>query len=267
MGKGKYEFMISCIYQSFEKNLPIEVTEAIKKTIERELCVRDRIHIFFRADDIGVASKNYSKMMELFLKYQTPLCLAVVPAWITGKRWEAMDDFINKGAGLFCWHIHGYRHMNHETRGKKQEFGPARSSLEIYNDLSRGLDRVQTIMGEKVNLIFTPPWNRCSLDTMEILQKLGFDGISRSFGARPLPQDGFRDFPIHADLHTLKGKQPGKVWEKLVGQLATGIKSGACGIMIHHMRMNQQAFVFLEYLLKTFAEYRQVEIITYKDLT
>lgn len=257
--------MIS-IYHSFEDHLPDEVKDAIKKTIDEGLIALDCFNVFFRADDIGVASKNYSHMMALFLKYRTPLCLAVVPAWMTEKRWEAMDGFIKKGEDLFCWHMHGYRHMNHETQGKKQEFGPTRSSRELFNDLSKGQVRLQAIMGENLTPVFTPPWNRCSLDTMKILQNLGFKGVSRSYGAKPLPPEGFMDFQIHADLHTLKEKYAEKGWEKLMGQLAAGIKSRTCGIMIHHMRMNHQAFIFLEYLLKLFAENKQIKIITYKNL-
>ena len=205
-------------------------------------------------------------MMELFLKYKTPLCLAVVPSWITSQRWKTMDVFSKKGEGLFCWHMHGYRHINHENKGKKFEFGQSRLSQELFNDLSKGQARLQSIMGDILTPIFTPPWNRCSLKTMLILQELGFRGISRSHGSKPLPPDGFNDFPVHVDLHTRKDKHAKQGWQNLLKEFDRGLEYKACGIMIHHMRMNNQAFIFLEYLLKLFSGYKQITILTYEDL-
>jgi len=259
--------LISAIYKSFDRQLPPEIDAAFQHTIEHGVKDYGPINVFFRADDIGVPSKNYTRMMTLFLKYQTPLCLAVVPSWMTQQRWEAMQDFIKKGADLFCWHMHGFRHMNHETEGKKQEFGPARSSQELLDELSHGQARLQSILGQMLTPIFTPPWNRCSLETMIILKKIGFKGISRSHGnSPPPPPGGIEDFPIHVDLHTRKEKKAEDGWQKMQAEFITGMKSSACGIMIHHMRMNDQAFIFLEYLLAQISKNKQIKTMTYKNL-
>lgn len=246
--------------------MPAEIRDAVKNIIEKHLAFRGMINFFFRADDIGVPSKKYSRMMELFLKYETPLCLAVVPSWITRQRWKTMDVFSKRREDLFCWHMHGYRHINHEDKGKKFEFGQSRLSQELFHDLSKGQIRLQSIMGDILTPIFTPPWNRCSLKTMLILQELGFQGISRSHGSKPLPPDNFNDFPVHVDLHTRKDKDAEQGWQNLLKELDRGLEYKVCGIMIHHMRMNKQAFIFLEYLLKLFSGYRQITVFTYKDL-
>lgn len=258
--------MIASIYHSFDHHLPRSIDIAVKHTIEEGLAAHGQVKLFFRADDIGVPSKNYSRMMALFLKYRIPLCLAVVPAWLTRQRWESMARFRKKGGDLFCWHMHGYRHMNHEKEGKKFEFGPGRSSRKLYDDLSQGSARLQSIIGEGLTPVFTPPWNRCTSGTMDILKQIGFKAVSRSHGSLPLPPPGLKDFPVHVDLHTRKEKQAGKGWEKLVKELSKGMESKTCGIMIHHMRMNNQAFIFLEYLLERFAGYEQIKTVTYKDL-
>ena len=258
--------MISSIYNSFENHLPQEVNLTIKNIIQEGLSTNGHINVFFRADDIGVQSINFSRMMSLFLKYRIPLCLAVVPAWLTEFRWKTMDGFIKKGEDLFCWHMHGYRHINHETQGKKQEFGPARSDLELANDLSRGHARLKSIMGKMLTPVFTPPWNRCSLATMNRLKIIGFKGVSRSYGSLPLPPRGFKDFPVHVDLHTRKEKLAEQGWQKLMEEFTRGMDSSACGIMIHHMLMNDQAFIFLEYLLKLFTAYKKINFVTFNDL-
>ena len=258
--------MISLIYTSFEKQLPRQIREAFKNTIEQGIGINGCTRLFFRADDIGVPSGNFSRLMELFLKYRIPLCTAVVPAWITRQRWELMQRYIEKGGSLFCWHMHGYRHVNHEMEGKKQEFGPGRNYDELLNDLSRGHDRLESIMGPHLTKVFTPPWNRCSLETMNILKEMGFKGISRSFGNKPFPPRGLEDFPVHVDLHTRKEKNAGTGWQKLLQELETGMKEDVCGIMIHHMRMNNRAFVFLEYFLQLVAGYKKIKILTYRQL-
>jgi hypothetical protein len=258
--------LISSIYNSFENRLPSETGDAIKRLIEKHLKSSKEIIIFFRADDIGVPSNNYSRMMELFLKYKASLCLAVVPSWLTKLRWKTMGYFAQQGKNLFCWHMHGYRHTNHETQGKKFEFGQSRSSKELFNDLLKGYQRLESIMDKSLTPIFTPPWNRCSLETMQVLQKIGIRGISRSYGVKPLPPKGFKDFPIHVDLHTRKEEDARLGWQNLLKELDQAFEYKTCGIMIHHMRMNNQAFIFLEFLLKLFSEYKQIKIITYNNL-
>jgi predicted deacetylase len=257
---------MSSIYSSFNKELPDNIIRDINRTFKKALDIRGNIKLFFRADDIAVQSENFHKMMSLFIAYKTPICLAVVPTWITKPRWKAMQQFVEKGEDLFCWHMHGYRHVNHETRGKKQEFGPARSERQLLNDISNGASRLKTITGKHFTPVFTPPWNRCSLETMNVLKNIGFKGISRSYGNLPVPPDGFMDFSVHVDLHTRKEKRAQEGWQKLIHELKVGLNSPACGIMIHHMRMNQQAFIFLDYLLEVVNGYKAVNIVTYDDL-
>jgi hypothetical protein len=45
-----------------------------------------------------------------------------------------------------------------------------------------------------------------------------------------------------------------------------GMATKTLGIMIHHLRMNQQDSIFLEYLLETLNEYEKITIVTYDDL-
>ena len=116
--------------------------------------------------------------MELFIAYRTGLCLAVVPAWLTVQRWSVLSHYAEKGGALFCWHLHGYRHKNHEPRGRKQEFGPSRPAVEIRSELAKGFDRLKLIMGDHAFPVFTPPWNRCSMDSLTEAARLGFKAVS-----------------------------------------------------------------------------------------
>src|SRR3989339_349067 len=256
---------ISSIYRSQDPDLLQKIRDGVREQIRAAMADHE-IKVFFRADDIAVPSKNFSRMMDLFLSYQIPLCLAVVPAWMTPKRWEATAEFRKKGKDLFCWHMHGYRHMNHEPAGKKQEFGPARTAQAVLNDLARGQKRLQAMMGKDLTPVFTPPWNRCSMDALMMLKKTGFAAVSRSHGSLPAAPEGLEDIPVHVDLHTRKETSAEKARQKLLEEFRIGLASPVCGIMLHHMCMNDQAFLLLEYLLELFSGYGQIQKITYREL-
>ena len=202
----------------------------------------------------------------VFAAFRTPLSLAVVPAWLTRSRWRALASLSDSRSGLWCWHQHGWRHVNHEIDGKKQEFGPRRPVEEIHGDLSRGRRRLEEIMGDVFFPAFTPPWNRCDLRTLDALKTLGFQAVSRFRESKPPPPAGLTEIPVHVDLHTRKETTPAQGWRRLWGELAAGLASGGCGIMLHHRCMNEAAFDFLERLLQGLANHRGVAVVHLKDL-
>jgi hypothetical protein len=171
-----------------------------------------------------------------------------------------------KAPSLWCWHQHGWRHVNHEPEGKKQEFGPSRTSLRIRDDLIRGKQRLQTVMGDAFSPVFTPPWNRCDQQTLWLLRELKYSAVSRSPGAVPPSPDGLPDFAVNVDLHTRREALPLLGWEGLFSEMGSALAQGFCGIMIHHQRMNGEAFVFLEILIQALLKQRRVSLVHFTDL-
>lgn len=227
---------------------------------------KDGGRVFFRADDIAVPGKKFTRLMELFARRRAPLSLAVVPSWLTGKRWRSVQEPGRKLSSLWCWHQHGWRHINHETDGKKQEFGPGRSFSDIRNDITRGGDRLERLMEKHFYPVFTPPWNRCDRKTLEILMDLSYLAVSRSHGSKPAPPDGFPDIAVNVDLHTRKETDPRSGWNHLFAEIRQAVSSGCCGIMIHHQRMNDAAFAFLELLLRNLSGRKRLQLVNLKDL-
>ena len=227
---------------------------------------KDDSYIFFRADDVAAPGKQFARMMELFATYGIPLSLAVVPAALTRPRWQYLNGFEKMNPGRWCWHQHGWRHRNHETEGKKQEFGDARTVAAIKRDLEQGKKRLERIMGDHFYPVFTPPWNRCSRSTLELLKELGYAAVSRSRGDKISPPDGLSDYYVNVDLHTRKETSSAVAWKNLFAELQQAIASNLCGIMIHHRRMNGAAFDFLEVLLKKLVESPDLQLVNFKDL-
>ena len=224
-------------------------------------------NVYFRADDVAVPSRQFDRLIRLFARHNVPLALAVVPAWLTQSRWRALMQICRRSSALWCWHQHGWRHVNHATSGKKQEFGAERSLRAIDTDLTKGRQRLETILLQDFYPLFTPPWNRCSSQTLTLLEKGGYRAVSRFAGARPKLPDGLVDVQLNVDLHTRKDKVMRRGWHDLFNDLQQSIAGGSCGIMIHHRRMNDAAFSFLDRLIAQMKQLPQLRFKSFQELT
>jgi len=229
----------------------------------QEILAGKQVEVFFRADDIGLVDTEFTLMMELFCKYRVPLCLAVVPEWMSEERWQEMARFL-PGEELWCWHQHGYAHENHEAGGKKNEFGPSRTREEIGKDLQAGKKHLEAVLGEVFCPVFTPPWNRCSSATLDLLAELGFQAVSRSIGVEP--KSDLLDLCVNVDLHTGKEKDLLQAMDRLLEDWKQGVEHGRLGIMLHHQRMNSSAFSLLERLLQVLQGQAGVTFSTFREL-
>ena len=256
---------VSALWQMLPTDLSARMDLCVSAALEK-LDPKDPGHVFFRADDVAAPGPNLVRLMDLFTRHRTPLCLAVVPTWLTRTRWQHLKRLGKKSPSLWCWHQHGWRHVNHEPEGKKQEFGPSRSSLQIRDDLLRGRYRLQTLMGESFSPVFTPPWNRCDQDTLDLLKELNYQAVSRSQRQGPPSPVGLPDFAVGVDLHTRKEDDPLLGWEGLFSELGSRLSQSPCGIMIHHQRMNEAAFVFLDRLIQALIKPRRLHLVHFADL-
>ncbi len=233
------------------KHVPTDVNAQLNQTITHALTARPSqqpAHCFFRADDIAAPDAAFEKLVRLFIRYQAPLALAVVPTWLTADTWRELQK-LTAGHRLWCWHQHGWCHDNHESMGKKQEFGPGRTGQAICDDIKNGWQQLEKIMETDFTPLFTPPWNRCDGRTLEFLKHMGYIGVSRFVGSRPPVPAGLAELSAHVDLHTIKAVSAEAAWEKLFLQIDAGMRGGRCGFMIHHQQMTAAAFDFLESLL------------------
>ncbi len=223
--------------------------------------------VFFRADDIGIPSLGFQQLIECFIKHKLPLCLATVPAWLTETRLKQLQRITGANNSQWYWHQHGRVHRNFEKAGKKQEFGPARTRDDIQNSVSKGRERLEQLLEKDFHPVFTPPWNRCSSDTLQSLADLGFKAVSRSRGARPETLYNLPDFQVNVDLHTRKEVEPQLALDNFLIEIEESLASGLCGIMIHHQRMNGPALELLDIFLGMIKRNRNLLSVTFGDLT
>lgn len=224
-------------------------------TLERlaSLVAGRRATVFFRADDIAVPSASQDRLLALFIRHRMPLSAAIVPTWMTTERWRAIRDLVGEHQPLFAWHQHGWNHRNHQRLGKKQEFGSGLAGIEKARLIAAGRARLAAILGEHFLPVFTPPWNRVDLETLEALRRQGFFAISRYHGDKLPAPPGLPDFAVNVDLHTRKETSPELAWQGFFAEFEQALASGTVGVMLHHQRMNEAAFVFLDGLLPLLA--------------
>ncbi len=254
---------ISVLYRSGQQNLEELLRTDIKEGLEN---LSTDCMALFRADDIGIPSKNFQLLIQCFQKHKMPLCLATVPSWLTENRLDGLSHLTGKKSSQWCWHQHGVTHRNYEIAGKKQEFGPIRPKNELKKSLENGKNRLTDLLKDNFFPVFTPPWNRCNLDTINCLIDLDFLAISRYQTALPKSPIKLPDFAVNVDLHTRKETSADQALINLRQELVASISSGFCGIMIHHQRMNRRAFHLLDLLLQLMKNETNFSPVHFRDL-
>jgi hypothetical protein len=178
------------------------------------------IDVFFRDDDAGWEDERLLELIGRFAEHGLPLDLAVIPAELTEPLAAALTK---RHAGL---HQHGFAHTNHQLEGRKCEFGPARDRAAQRGDIQAGQERLRALLGDRLDPFFTPPWNRCTHDTGEVLVELGFTLLSREHKAEPL--NLLPELPVHLDVARLSPQE-------LDTRFAAHVKGGGpIGVMFHH---------------------------------
>lgn len=221
----------------------------LERQIENALDAHNTpIRVWFRADDVAAPGTIWTSCCDVFLRHRTPLSPALVPAWMSLARWKTLYK-VAHGAE-WGWHQHGWQHRNHEPEGElKNEFGSFRPVQEQRQDIQRGVEKLHKTIGSAFIPVFTPPWNRMSQQAILGLRDQGLSGLSRSCGSAPACPDGLTEFPVHVDLHTRRSPEAEKDRQALLKEFGDALKTGTCGFMLHHQRMNEHALAFLETLL------------------
>ena len=202
------------------------------------------VEVFFRDDDAGWEDDRLFELIARFAEHGLPLDLAVIPAELTPAL---AGRLVETHAGM---HQHGYAHANHETEGRKCEFGPARGYREQRLDIARGWGRLRELLGDRVDPFFTPPWNRCTRDTGEALVELAFAALSREHRAQPLGL--LPELPVHLDVARLS---PADLDERFAGHVRAG---GPIGVMFHHGVMEPGDMARASELLALLARHENV---------
>ena len=211
-----------------------------------------RVEFFFRDDDAGWRDDRLFLLLDLFNRYSVPVDLAVIPAELTKYLACELRRRAEATPQLLAFHQHGWAHVNHESEGRKCEFGPTRTKDRQSADLALGKKKIEELLGCAAE-IFTPPWNRCTAMTAECLTELGFRVLSRDETAASLNLPGLAELPVRIDWFA-KRKGERLTYPCLGKQIAEAlVKRQRVGIMLHHAVMDETELVRLGQLLAVFS--------------
>jgi predicted deacetylase len=207
------------------------------------------IKVFFRDDDAGWGDEQLRTLLDLFETQRAPIDLAVIPQALTREMALELCARRARGRDRLGLHQHGYTHSNHESAGRKCEFGLSRTAQQQAHDIQAGRLRLQALLGN-IDPIFTPPWNRCSQATLHALRAAGLQMLSRDATAQPLDLEELSECPVHVDWCKWT-QRDAPDWAALDQQLAAAVlrHEETLGIMLHHAVMGDSDWAALRQLL------------------
>jgi hypothetical protein len=218
-----------------------------------------RVDVFIRDDDAGWDDNHQLALLDVTRGCGAPIDLAAIPRAMSAGLARVLRERIAAAQDQLGIHQHGSTHFNHESAGRKCEFGGSRSAQQQREDLSRGQALLRERFGELLLPVFTPPWNRCTEDTPLLLAELGFTALSRDRGAKPA-QHALQELAVDVDWskHWRGGGAPA-----LAAAFALALRERAAdgqpfGLMLHHAVMNRDELTALEQVLLVLARHPRV---------
>lgn len=203
--------------------------------------------IFFRDDDAGWDDIALHALLDRFAAHGLAIDLAAIPTAVSEPLARRLLGRIGDGETIGL-HQHGFGHANHQHAGRKCEFGDARGHDAQHEDIDAGYQRLRHLFGERLDPIFTPPWNRCTQATADVLNTLGFASLSRDRTAAPVEPGALVELPVTLDWS--KWMRGPHAEAQLAEQLSHALAhTGPCGIMLHHADMSATDLNRLESLL------------------
>ncbi len=229
--------------------------------------LRAPIDVFIRDDDAGWNDAQLLALIDLTARCAVPIDLAVIPHVIGRGLARELRKRRAAAPGVVGLHQHGSSHLNHESEGRKCEFGASRSVVAQRDDLARGQAQLREHFGELLDPIFTPPWNRCSEATPALLAELGFVALSRDRGARPA-QHALQEIAVDVDWsrHWREGGADAVVAAVTSGLRERAGDGAALGLMLHHAVMHADERALLSDVLALMSTHPHVRWRAMREL-
>jgi hypothetical protein len=219
--------------------------------VRRALDQRDRpLAFFIRDDDGGWADDRLFAVLDVCEARGCAIDVAVIPDALTPRLAAALRTRRRLSSTPVGVHQHGTSHVNHEPQGRPCEFGPSRPPAAQRRDIDNGRRRLLSLLGDVLDPIFTPPWNRCTEITGRILVEIGITVLSRDLTAGVLEVPGLAECPISVDWFArAHGRRLTRMeWaERAARHLREA--PDVVGLMLHHAVTDEEELRALDELL------------------
>ncbi len=233
-------------------------TEVDWKPIERMLddleASGQRLRLWWRDDDAVAATPQLERLIDLSIRYEAPVLLAVIP----NNADQSLADRLMSEPRLIPA-VHGFGHINHAGPDeKKQELGAHRPLEKVLDELAAGHRLLADLFGDNLAGVLVPPWNRIAQEVVAGLPALGFTGLS-CFGPEEkiVSTSGLRVHNSHIDPIDWHGSRSLLGAEMLAGAVEGAIRSRLdaapdfpVGLLTHHLIHDESIWSFVEGFLE-----------------
>ena len=212
------------------------------------------VDFFVRDDDGGWDDERLFAMLAVVDRHALAIDVAVIPQALTPSLAGSLIARGERSGGRLGLHQHGLAHRNHEPDGRKCEFGPARDRDAQRRDLTEGRQLLENLLPALIQPVFTPPWNRCTRVTAELLAELGFRVLSRHVSEPSLGVPDLAEMPVSVDWSYAKRDGRRLTFDELGELAAKRVRiGGAVGVNLHHAVMDDEELGLLDELCRLLA--------------
>jgi hypothetical protein len=235
--------------------------------VRRALDERDRpLTFFIRDDDGGWADERLFAVLDVCEASGCAVDVAVIPDSLTPRLAAALRSRARLSSTPVGVHQHGTFHVNHEPEGRPCEFGFSRSAAEQHRDIDHGRRRLLSLLGDAVDPIFTPPWNRCTEITGRAVVEIGMTVLSRDVTAGSLDVRGLAECPITVDwfARTHGRRLTRSDWaDRFARQLREA--PDVVGLMLHHAATDGEELRALDDVLHVLGRHPIVRPVSMRE--
>lgn len=200
--------------------------------------------IIIRIDDVGRPEWSSCVLLASLVTRSLAATCLVVPEWIDSRMAAFLRTLKDRAHGQFEVGQHGWRHENHAPPGERRyEFGPSRGLGAQRRDIRQGRAVLNRYFGSEATRVFSPPHDRLSQETVQVLAEEGFEvclGSPRTYDGLTLP-DTLRSvvFAVQAG-HCIGGRRTSRSVPSILDSL---MEDGAdlIGLVLHPQEFTEPA--------------------------
>lgn len=135
-------------------------------------------YIFLRNDDVRDSlDQELIDLTNLCIKNNVPISHAVEPANVTLEVVDWLLDMKKQHPQLIEIIQHGYDHNRGEPE-RKMEFGGNRTFNDQLISIQKGKQLMDSFFGDQWDPVFTFPYGTYNIDTLRVIDKIGYLAIS-----------------------------------------------------------------------------------------
>ena len=156
---------------------------------------------------------------------------------------------------------HGYSHNNY-SKEEQSEYPENRDEELVKSEIILGRDKLKDLFGNKFINVFIPPWFEIDKKFQKIIKRENFVAMSNYWGNH-INEFNLIEANCQVDLvdwdraYTFGGEE--FVLNQIINELEND--SSNIGILLHHERMGEESYSFLNKLITILNKYANITSI------